>query len=79
MENKTCKRCSACKRLYARSLLRFWRHGELYCEAKDEITKADDTCAQWQRDGNKKYDLSEQRFEKSEEDIKYMIALFDGG
>ncbi len=73
---KKCKDCNACKHAYVRYMLNYQRHGELYCAENDSITVADNACEKWRKKREEEYDLSVQRLDEAEEDIKRLIMMF---
>ena len=74
-QSKTCKSCKACKYIYRRLWYTYSRFEQLYCTDREEPTEADNSCDRWQKKAPRKYDLSPQRFDEAERDIKILVAL----
>ena len=76
MKRKTriCKFCNECKMIY-RMLYRPYKLNEYYCVKRDKLTELYNNCELWQKKERRGYDLSAERFEKAEEDIKAILSL----
>ncbi len=69
MTTKICKSCNCCKRLYRILGCGFTEFRLLYCTEREEIISEDFCCGKWSRK-RREYDLSPQRFDEVENDIK---------
>ncbi len=72
---KTCKTCNACKQIYRRWCVRFWSDKRYYCAVRREMTKRENSCEDW-REKQIAYDLSAQRFDEAERNIKVLMEYF---
>ena len=75
MASKLCKNCNACKILYIRPHYFYIKHKARYCAVNNSRTDLHNTCDSWTAKKKEKPELSKSRFEKAEEDIKYLISL----
>lgn len=72
---KSCKTCAFCKQIYglfgycARPLERF------FCNVAENMTESTNCCGRWEMREEEKPDLSFERFQKAEEDIKAIKAI----
>ena len=77
-KTKICKFCNACKALYTVGRYRYWKTKLYYCTIADKIVNVKSSCANWHRK-HVEYDLSAQRFDEVENDVrmleKYMKDL----
>ena len=71
-KTKSCKTCNECKRVYRKTGLRYWRGKRYYCAAKKILLKNFDGCEKWKKT-KIEYDLSKERFDSIEKDIKEII------
>lgn len=79
MKPKKCKDCANFKTVYR--ILNLWiaRSGGYYCTVLNTmINKTDDGCPNFKYRQAKKYDLSKERFDKAEEDVKYILKCLCG-
>ncbi len=72
---KTCSTCNACKQIYRRLCLGFFSNKWYYCAVRCEMTKRENSCENW-RKKQAVYDLSAQRFDEAERDIKALMEYF---
>lgn len=66
---KSCKNCESCKRLYRRYNYTIDRFKGYYCLTKKILIEGD-VCESYKPKRNREYDLSSDRFDKAEEDIR---------
>lgn len=74
-KTRICEFCDACKRLYTIGRYRYWRERYYYCMVNDTITNKKGSCEMWKRKKTE-YDLSEQRFDEVEKDVRLLIQYF---
>lgn len=72
VKTKTCKNCHACHLLYTMFWLEFSVILKHYCTQHKRLTKLTDYCDDWQKK-RVEYDLSKERFDAAEENIKYVL------
>ena len=78
MKARSCKNCWFCKTVYRRNGYRLQYsaiYPHYYCIEKDTVIDRKNVCGKWQRK-KEEYDISPQRFEEVEQDIKFLIELF---
>ncbi len=73
-KTKKCKTCNNCKRVYDKGLYRYFRWNWHYCTKREEVTELKNGCEEWEK-RKTEYDLSPQRFDEVENDIKIITAL----
>lgn len=73
---KKCKSCGECKRLYQKFGYRYWKAKSYYCALREEVTETGNGCERW-RTKKCEYDLSKQRFDEVEEDIKLLAEYLE--
>lgn len=76
---RTCKGCHYCKIAYRRYGYRLQYstiYPHYYCIEKDAFIDRRNVCEKWQRK-KAEYDLSPQRLEEVEQDIKFLIEYFN--
>lgn len=71
---KTCKTCEFCYRLYMRYAWKYDTTKSYYCEERDEIITQFSICKKW-RGKILNYDVSAERLNSIQEDIKRIIEL----
>lgn len=76
MKTKHCKTCEHCKQVYEKCLYVFWRTDRRYCELCCTLVEREGGCDGWQKKA-KTYDLSAQRLDKAEQDIRFLIKHSD--
>ena len=67
-----CRDCSCCKRLYRRYECEFWADKFYYCTLRQELVVREDRCENFVRK-EVKYDISNERFDKAQADILFLI------
>ena len=72
---KNCSACNACKRLYRGYWYSYCWNKLFYCTLHKHITQPQSGCVHWQRRRHE-YDLSPQRFDEVEQDIKFLLDKF---
>ncbi len=72
VKTKACKNCHACHVFYTRYWFQYGLILKHYCNRHNRLTKLTDCCKDWQRKKHE-YDLSKERFDAAEENIKYIL------
>lgn len=72
---KSCETCAFFSRIYAPIGYSVYPLEQFFCNATDEMTESTHSCTRWQQKTEEKPDLSAERFEKAEEDIKVIKAI----
>ncbi len=64
--------------IYADTLTGYISKGisDIICTVNGSITDEDNACKKWRKKQEEEYDLSAQRFDEAEEDIKRLIMMF---
>ena len=75
MKNKTCQSCAAFRQTYQKSVCRYWKCKLFYCCFREQILGELQGCADWMPAKKWEHDLSSQRLEKIEEDIRRIADL----
>lgn len=75
MKNKTCRTCAAFRQTYQKSVCRYWKCKLFYCCFREQILGELQGCADWMPAKKWEHDLSSQRLEKIEEDIRRIADL----
>ncbi len=75
MPKMKCRDCFACKRLYDYALYQYSARKEYYCIEKEEMVNLEDSCEKWKK-RKLEYDLSLQRIDEVENDVKRMMQMF---
>lgn len=73
-KTKNCYNCDFCKIFYEKPFLRLWRRFDYYCVACDKVTDKNDFCEKWEMRKKRELDLSAQRFDQVENDVKFLYA-----
>lgn len=72
---KSCEACAFCSRIYAPMGYSVYPLEEFFCNVADEMTESTHSCPHWQKKTEEKPDLSLERFQKAEEDIRAIKAI----
>ena len=72
MPTRTCRTCNARRPLYKRYTCGYDRAKLYYCVVRDDLTDMESSCGEWRKRGIE-YDLTPQRFDKAEKDIRYIM------
>lgn len=73
--SKNCKTCNFCNPLYQRIEYKYWLSRRYICTLSGELTVLSNTCDNWRKKEKAYCDLSPERFEKFEQDIKTLKEL----
>lgn len=77
-KTKTCKDCDHCSRVYMKIRYSFRRKKDCYCTRNGFIVSNNRAaCDDWTKKLPKPYDLSKQRFDEVEQDIKALMRYAD--
>lgn len=76
MNGRKCGNCNYCKRVYRRYEYDFWRDGKFYCTNRNDLTRPESRCGEWQRK-IEEYDLSSERLKSAETDVKFIINVLN--
>lgn len=71
-KTKTCKNCHACRLLFTIYWFDISVILKHYCIRHKRLTELSDVCEDWQKK-RVEYDLSKERFDAAEENIKYIL------
>ena len=77
MKTMNCKTCNNCKPVYGREW--YWISHikpKYYCTVCEQLLQREGCCEKWQRKKTE-IDISPQRLEEVEQDIKYLIEYFN--
>lgn len=78
LKTKTCKDCNHCTRVYTRIWYSFRRLKDCYCMCNAFVVSKDRAaCGDWTKKEPEPYDLSNQRFDEVEQDIKAIMRYAD--
>lgn len=69
---KTCKSCDACKKLYEKFYYSYFKNRKYYCELFEKLTEGGGVCESYKPKREMETDLSSERFDRAEEDVKYI-------
>ena len=75
MKNKTCRSCAAFRQTYQKSVCRYWKCKRFYCRLREQLLYEAQGCADWKPAKKCEYDLSSQRLQQVEEDIRRIADL----
>lgn len=70
---KSCKSCGNCKRLYRNFYYLFSPDNYFLCIVSGKFTDKENSCVRWRKRDD--CDLSKNRFDEAEEDIKKILNL----
>lgn len=76
MEKLSCSKCKYLDRYYTKGVKRFNRTEFGWCKKKRESVNVRGCCEMWQA-RTQEYDLSQQRFDSVQEDIKVLLRYLD--
>lgn len=72
MPTRTCRTCGARRQMYNRFAWSCAPTKLYYCAVRDDLTDMESSCGEWSKRGIE-YDLTPQRFDKAEQDIRYIM------
>lgn len=75
MKNKTCQSCAAFRQINQKSVCRYWKCKLFYCGLRERLLDEAQGCADWKPAKKCEYDLSSQRLQQVEEDIRRIANL----
>ena len=70
-----CKSCANRKRLYRRSTCGYYADKKYYCTERETMTDNVSGCERWEKK-RVEIDLSKARFDKVEDDLRYLTEKF---
>ncbi len=74
-KSKTCKSCAFRAQIYRKYGYYISPFKRYFCTETDKYTELTDTCDRWQKKSNADPDLSPERLDKAEEDMKAIIDI----
>lgn len=75
MKTNSCLNCRHCKAVYRLYQIKYFREKWKYCDAKKEMTKNGGSCERWQKKTAAKYDVSDERLEKVQQDVACLAEI----